>query len=142
MLKKYKYLMLVLMPAVLLLGAVGVLSYQINHGKEVTVRIRGYDPISLLSGHYIRYEIDWENTDCAQFSKNICPKEDFMRALNNGYWGKSGRFYVSEESAEALDRAVRDSQNSAEIIYSYQEGRSPYALRLLINGEVFQADKR
>ena len=139
MLKKYRYLLLVLAPTILLFIGVCVLSAQIRLGKEVIIRITGYDPMSLLSGHYIRYQIDWENTDCTQFDDNICPKEDFYRALNNGRWGKSGRFYVAEESAYDLDRAIGNSKNDAEIVYSYPKGRRPLAVRLLINGESFQS---
>ena len=51
---------------------------------EVTVRIAGYDPRDLLSGHYIAYTIDWENTDCGQFENGICPKEAFYESGIDG----------------------------------------------------------
>lgn len=139
MLKKHSYLLLVLMPVILLFVWVSLLTIQIQRGTEVTVRIRGFDPMSLLSGHYISYQIDWENTDCTQFDKKACPKDDFARVLDNGAWGKSGRFYVSEQSAIDLDRAVRSGDNVAEIVYSYQKGQPPHALRLLINGQSFHS---
>ena len=141
MLKKYINFILILAPTVLLLLWVIGLSWQLNSGQEVKIRITGYDPRSILSGHYINYTIDWENTDCTQFENNTCPEKDFEKALYAQYWGKTGRFYIAENQAEDLDEAVRSSQNVAEIIYSYQKGRRPYALRLLINGEDFQASK-
>lgn len=137
MIKHYLKLFLMIGPAVLLLIWVSVLSYQLHSGREVVLRISGYDPRSLLSGHYIQYQIDWENSDCGQFENGVCPKEEFSRALFKGYWGNNGRFYVSEKQADALDKAVRSSKNEAEIVYSYRKGRRPYALRLLINGQSF-----
>ena len=141
MTKNYLKLILMIAPALLLLVWVSVLSYQLHSGKEIVLRIRGYDPRSLLSGHYIQYQIDWANSDCAQFEAGICPKEEFNKALFNGYWGHNGRFYVSEKEAQALDRAVRNYQNEAEIVYSYRKGRRPYALRLLINGKAYEASE-
>ena len=140
MFKKYGQL-LFFAPALLLLFWVIFLSCQLHSGQEVSIRIKGYDPVSLLSGHYIRYEIDWKNTDCTQFEKNTCPKADFSKTLKDGYWGSNGRFYVSEKDAVALDKAVRDRDNKAEIIYSYKKGKRPYALRLLINGKSFDAKR-
>lgn len=148
---KYEKLLLVMLPVLMLLCWVGFLSLDRHSGQEVVVSIGGYDPRSVLSGHYIEYQIDWDNTDCFQFEDNVCPKKDFMRIMSyrdlgwvqgpggrfQGFGG--GRFYVSEKSAEALDKAVRNSDNKAEIVYSYKKGRRPYALRLLINGQSFQS---
>ncbi len=139
MTKNYLKLVLMIAPALLLLGWGSVLSYQLHSGREVVLRIKGYDPRSLLSGHYIQYQIDWENSDCGQFENGICPEEEFKCALFKGYWGEYGRFYVSERQASDLDKAVRDSENEAEIVYSYRKERRPYALRLQISGKVFEA---
>lgn len=139
MIKKYLKLILMIAPALLLLAWVSVLSYQQYRGKEVVLSIKGYDPRSLLSGHYIQYQIDWEDSDCTQFDDEVCPEEEFNKALFDGRWGQNGRFYVSEKQAKDLDRAVRDSENKAEIIYSYRQRQRPYALRLLINGQQFNA---
>lgn len=139
MLKKHINYILILAPAVLLLLWAVFLSLQISSGQEVVVRIKGYDPRSILSGHYINYEIDWDSTDCTQFEGNICPKKDFEKALYKQYWGRNGRFYIAENKADDLDKAVRNNDNVAEIVYSYRKGQKPYALHLLINGENFQA---
>ncbi len=141
---KYLKLLLMMLPALMLLCWVGFLSLDRHSGQEVVVRIGGYDPRSVLSGHYIQYQIDWNNTDCSQFEDNVCPEKDFMRTLNSYDWwgGWRGRFYVSEKEAETLDKAVRNSDNKAEIVYSYKKGRRPYALRLLINGQSFQSRRK
>lgn len=136
--KIYLKLILTIAPALLLLGWVTILTVQIYSGKEVALRIKGYDPRSLLSGHYIQYQIDWENSDCGQFENGVCPRVEFNRAFFSGYWGNSGRFYVSEKQAADLDRAVRSDDNVAEIVYSYRKGQKPYARRLLINGKTFE----
>ena len=49
---------------ILFLGIWGlILSFQMNSGIEVRLPIMGYDPRDLLSGHYIQYQIDWENVN-------------------------------------------------------------------------------
>ena len=141
MLKKYINFILILAPAVLLLLWSLVLFIQLESGTEVVLRIKGYDPRSILSGHYISYQIDWANTNCSQFENDICPRDDFEKALYQRYWDNAGRFFVAENRAKELDKAVRNTNNVAEIIYSYRKGQRPFALRLLINGENFQAGK-
>ncbi|MBO5285169.1 MAG: GDYXXLXY domain-containing protein [Alphaproteobacteria bacterium] len=129
MLKKYGYAGLVFLPVMIMLVWMTEIAHQRNQGREVVVRLRGYDPWDLLSGHYISYWLDWDNTDCTQFEGGLCPKLAF---------GGAGRFYVPENKAQALDKAVRDTNNTAEIVFSYKEGFKPYALRLLVNGESWE----
>ena len=115
------------------------LTQQINTGKEVRVRIMGYDPRDLLSGHYIQYQIDWAQTDCSQFSYNRCPNDEFC---NETLWGrKQCRFYVPEKHAEELDRLFRRRNQTDmifEVVYSYKENFEPIAKQLLINGQSWQ----
>jgi len=129
MLKKYGYIGLVLLPVFILLTWVATLEVQIHQGREVVVRLRGYDPRDLLSGHYISYMLDWAETDCTQFEDGVCPQGDFD-------W--SGRFYVDEDKAPALDKLVRDENNTAEMVFSYRKGMKPLALNLLVNGESWE----
>lgn len=142
MLKKYSNLILMIAPTLVLMVWALMLSIELHSGQEVTVRIKGYDPRSLLSGHYISYDIDWDKTDCSQFEKNVCPKEDFESLQSNnfngvwhGRWGKQYKFYICEKDAQFLDREIRKTDNVAEIVYSYRAGKKPYALRLLVNGK-------
>lgn len=129
MLKKYGYAGLVFLPVMIMMVWVATIENERNLGREVVVRLRGYDPRDLLSGHYIWYQIDWDKTDCTQFEGGLCPKMAFE-------W--SGRFYVPENKAQALDKVVRDTNNTAEMVFSYKEGFKPYALRLLVNGESWE----
>ncbi len=97
---------------------------------EVILRIQGFDPRDLLSGHYISYQIDWQNSDCTQFENNKCPKENFETV--------SQRFYIPEKYAYELDKRFRqaDFNNDVfEIIYAYSPRFLPIAKRLLINGQ-------
>lgn len=126
MLKKYGYIGLVFLPVFILLAWVGSIEIERNMGREVVVRLSGYDPRDLLSGHYILYEIDWDKTNCAQFENGICPRSFFNR---------TGRFYVPENKAVALDKIIRNGDNVAEMVFSYRRGIKPYALKLLVNGE-------
>ena len=108
---------------------------QQSTGTEIKVAVMGYDPRDLLSGHYIRYTIDWEKTDCSQFPNGICPKEEFCKQSR---FGNQCRFYIPERHAEKLDRLFRRRNNTTmifEVIYSYQAGGEPLAKKLLINGK-------
>lgn len=112
------------------------LTVQRNRGTEVTVRVMGYDPRDLLSGHYIAYEIDWEHTDCTQFASGICPRDEFCREAR---WGRQCRFYVPESQAQQLDDLFRHRGNDKfEVIYAYTPGQIPLAKQMLINGQDWQ----
>lgn len=130
MLKKYGYAVLVFLPVMIMLAWVGTIETECNMGREVVVRLQGYDPRDLLSGHYISYQINWDETDCEQFENGVCPRAAFERR---------GRFYVPEDRAAALDKAVRNTNNTAEMVFSYKRGFKPYALKLLVNGEEWNA---
>lgn len=126
MLKKYGYIGLVFLPVLILLLWVATIEIQIHQGQEVVVRIKGYDPRDLLAGHYILYQLDWDNTDCSQFENEVCPTNAFEH---------TGRFYVSEKEAVAIEQQLRDNDVQAEIVFSYQRGFQPKALDLLLNGQ-------
>lgn len=130
MLKKYGYIGLVFLPVIILLIWVATIEIERRQGQEVVVQLQGYDPRDLLSGHYILYQIDWDKTDCAQFENSVCPWAAF---------GWSGRFYVPESKAQALDAALRDMSNTVEMVFSYKQGIKPYALKLLVNGKEWNA---
>lgn len=129
MLKNLRNYVAVFVPVILFVAFCGYFFIQIALGTEVKVRIQGFDPRDLLAGHYIRYSIDWENTDCAQFPNKICPQKDFEQSY---------KFYVPQEMALVLEREIRNTQNQAEIVFSYQNGKKPFALQLLINGKSFE----
>lgn len=130
MLKKYTYPLLVFTPAIILLIWLGIILCQIYGGNKVNVRIQGYDPRDLLSGRYIRYTLDWKNTDCTQFADNLCPENEFSK-----YKLTYGRYYVPENLAKPLEKALADRNNKAELIFSYQKGKQPFILSLSVNGK-------
>lgn len=129
--KHYIFLFVFFIPFFLLFGWVGYLFYTAQTAQQVFIAIKGYDPLDLLSGHYILYEIDWEKTNCHQFIHHICPKQDFAQI--------SHRFYLPEKAAGQIDRLMR-IQNSVspirfDMIFSYIPHREPIALMLLINNQ-------
>lgn len=112
-----------------------------DSGTEITVRIMGYDPRDLLSGHYIRYRINWDKTDLTQFENKAITKDDFVDSLNK----TSYRFYVSEAHAKYLDKLLMESWNAkeedkkkVEVVYSYKKGKHPIAKKLLVDGQPYQ----
>ena len=127
------------LPLVCLIGWTLFLAVLRNQGTDVKVAVTGYDPRDLLSGHYIAYQIDWDQTDCTQFAGNVCPKEQFCR---EALWGRQCRFYIPERYAKELDDLFRKrntTDNVFEVVYSYRAGRKPMAKEMLINGRSWKA---
>ena len=134
-------LILLLLPVICLFVWNCFLWYDKDSGTEITVRILGYDPRDLLSGHYIRYRIDWDNTDIEQFNNKSFTKQNFIDSLNR----KSLRFYVPEKHARYLDKILMESSNikeenrkRIEVIYSYKKGKHPIATKLLVDGKDYK----
>ena len=129
------FAVILIVPLVCLMCWTGMLFAERYNGQEIKVAIQGYDPRDLLSGHYIQYQIDWDKTDCGQFSEGICPKSEFCIEST---WGRQCRFYIPEKYAQELDKLFAEfrfeKNNIFEVIYSYQKGRKPIAKQLLING--------
>lgn len=135
---KHLKIIFIAMPIIFLALLAATLAFLHNNLPEVTVRIAGYDPRDLLSGHYIAYTIDWQNTDCTQFENNQCPKNHFYQHGINGLWGNNHRFYIPEKNARQLDNMFRQqNQNNDvfEVVYGYRKGFRPIAKKLLINGK-------
>jgi hypothetical protein len=102
--------------------------------REIIVSIQWYDPVDLLSGHYIQYQIDWYRTDCSQFENNICPQPEVFCPKQT--WWNQCRFYIPEENASELDNLFRQRnlENMVfEVLYSYKIWHTPIAKQLLIN---------
>lgn len=129
MLKKYGYIGLVFLPIIALLVWIATIEVERHQGQKVIVRIRGYDPRDLLSGHYIQYSLDWDKTDCTQFENKVCPIFSFER---------TGRFYVPENKATELEHIIQDNTNEAAMLFSYRKGMKPLALNLFVNGKSWE----
>ena len=114
------------------------LTWQRAHGTLIKVSVQGYDPRDLLSGHYIRYEIDWDRTDCTQFPDGKCQPQSFCKKAR---WGRQCRFYIPETHAKKLDTLFRNRNNETlkfEVVYSYTPGQTAIAKQLLINNQDWQ----
>lgn len=134
-------LFILLIPVICLFVWNCFLWYDKDSGTEIIVQITGYDPRDLLSGHYIRYRIDWDKTDLQQFENKPCTKQDFVDSLNK----TSYRFYVSETHAKYLDKLLMESwdakekdKKKVEVVYSYKKGKHPIAKKLLVDGQPYQ----
>ena len=139
--KKKLLLFILLIPVICLFVWNCFLWYDKDSGTEITVRITGYDPRDLLSGHYIRYRIDWNKTDLTQFENKTVTKDDFVDSLNK----TSYRFYVSETHAKYLDKllmqswdAKEEDKKKVEVVYSYKKGKHPIAKKLLVDSQPYQ----
>ncbi len=120
-----------IVPLLVLMGQALYLSTWTRAAQEVVVSIDGYDPRSILSGHYIQYNINWQETDCFQFEDGYCPHEDFKR---------SNRYYLPQTEATQIDRLrrLRADDLHFDIVFAYQKGKTPVAKKLLINGLEWQ----
>lgn len=129
--KNIKFLLGVMSPAAILVVWVLYILYQINTGIFIRVRVSGYDPIDFLSGRYIVYKIDWENTDCTQFVRNICPKQQFTQ-----YGQNIGRFFVADYKAADIEKKINGNNSVSEVVFSYKPNRQPYAVALIVEGKI------
>ena len=115
-----------LLPFLIIFCWVMYYSNFVRNAKEVTLPILGYDPRNLLSGHYVDFRIDWVNADCMQLNWNgRCPVNDFSGV---------NRFYVPEKFAHRIERLL-NSRSSVQIVFAYEEGKTPVAKTMLIDGK-------
>jgi len=60
-----KAILCVLFPVIVMAGWLAKLTWDRETGLRIELPIRGYDPRDLLSGHYLRYQVDYgENGKC------------------------------------------------------------------------------
>jgi uncharacterized membrane-anchored protein len=70
---KINKLIVLVIPVLIMLGWLSMLQYKLTNGKEVRLKIAAYDPRDILSGHYMRYTIDFgTQLSCKDNSKNSC----------------------------------------------------------------------
>lgn len=115
----------------------------LQQGTLMTLAISGFDPRDLLSGHYLRYRIDYGvPLDCPQDEYTeawVClkPKAHFYREESDldtascttwvsGYCEAGEflagieRFYIPEAYAQSLERQIRDQQGKVVIAINTQ----------------------
>lgn len=106
-------------PVLVLLLWVGLINYKIHNAPLVKVVVTGYDPRSLISGHYLNLRPLWEKTDCAQ-----CEPSNFDYTY---------RFYLSEFEAKYLDRLIsRRNDLHMELEFALPVNSSPVIRELYI----------
>ncbi len=130
--------------------------YQLTLGKEVQLRITGYDPRDLLAGHYLTYTVEYDVKNicanvkgkapgyiclepkrfhlkkpaaCKLFIKGICNRNRFEGGIE--------RFYVPESEAKRLDKDVRSDKGS--IVVMVTPNGKAQIKELLIEGKSWRA---
>lgn len=97
-----------------------------NRADTVFVKVTGYDPRDLLSGHYVVLRPVWGETDCTQFKNDECPSRDFEYSY---------RFYLPEGDAKYLDRVIsRQSDLDMYLLFATPSNGKPLVKDLYING--------
>ena len=113
---------LLYLPAFVLAGVMIYYTAESNFTK-VEVVVTGYDPKDFFSGYYMNLQPDWQKTDCAQFEKNVCPKEDFRPFYN---------YYIKREQSAKLSQKV--NAGDVKLIFSYAKGHTPMVVDLKVDG--------
>ena len=116
-----------ILPIVVYVCWVGKIEKQIHTAKTVMVTMQGYDPVDLLSGHYLLLRPNWSETDCKQFETEDCPTELFSYSY---------RYYLPEFKAIDIDRElIRNSNLKVEMEFAVNGKAKPLVKNLYINGQ-------
>ena len=101
-------------PIVVLLIWTAVLQYLSLTAPRVMVTVEGYDPRSLISGHYLELQPDWTRTDCNTFGGQTCPKDKFEKVY---------RFYLPEDVAPQLERMINRTRPLMQLEFALADGK-------------------
>jgi uncharacterized membrane-anchored protein len=110
-------------------------AYVKSQGEKFELAISGYDPVDILSGHYVTYQIDYginvcesgksclclekidgltvvtpvscESKKCDYYLKGTCVGSRFNAGIE--------KFFISEERANEMDRIVRQGKSKVRI---------------------------
>jgi hypothetical protein len=136
----YWLLLPVLLPIVGYLGAIGVAEARRAGAPRVEVKIEGYDPRDPVRGHYLQFRLTVESdvapdpltpwqipydqvclgpvkdgiTSVIGFS-GAMPKE-CSQTLPSAFVHESHRFYVQQDAAPILEKAVMDKRGTAVLL--------------------------
>jgi uncharacterized membrane-anchored protein len=144
-----------LVPFVGIIFLAGYKEFVINSGKEFTLKVRGFDPRDLLSGHYITYQIDFDIPglcSAESVTRAVCLAADgnhfasptaamcdypLLGECRHGRF-RSGleRFYIPQAEAGRLDHAVRKGEGA--IVVSVTPAGERVVKELLIQGQRWQ----
>lgn len=152
---KTAILLALLFPIVVLIAFTAYKKSILTYGREITLPISGYDPRNLLSGHYLRYRIEYgvanicfrtpdyrpsyvcldnktfslaEPRGCKLFIRGRCENGQFYAGIET--------YYIPENKAIELDEQVRFKR--ASIVISVATNGSAQVKDLLIDGKSWQ----
>lgn len=94
--------------------------------QRVEVAVQGYDPKDFLSGYYMNLQPNWTQTDCNQFADHVCPIREFKT-----YY----RYYINRKQSNKLTEDV--NAGSVKLVFSYQKGKVPMVVDLLVDGRSY-----
>lgn len=145
-----------ILPILMLLTLTLDKQYALQHGKEVTLSITGYDPRHLLYGNYLTYTINYgidgicsrsiekqeaficldpksfsysKPEDCTTLIQGSCEDNRFIAGVE--------RFYASESNAKSLEKILLNGQ--ASVVLSVSSNGRAQLRYLLVNGEKWVA---
>lgn len=149
---KKMVLVALLFPIVVLAILIGYRQFVWSFGKEIVLPISGYDPRDLLSGHYLRYQVEYGinnicsgvsltqkgyvcldpkffsyevQTECKRFIQGVCNHGRFEAGFE--------RFYVPENKALSLEKIIRERK--ASVVLSVTSDGQAQVKQLLIEGQ-------
>ncbi len=127
---KYVLLVFLLLPLIVYACWIKHIETRLAQSKTVMIAMQGYDPVDLLSGHYLLLRPDWSRTDCSQFEQNVCPTEIFSYSY---------RYYLPEFEAMDIDKElVRNSNLKVELEFAVNGMSKPMVKQLYLNGQIWQ----
>lgn len=118
----------VLFPIIVLLFWVIGLQSDISRSEKVIIAVEGYDPRSLISGHYLQLRPVWNKTDCGQFPGQKCPTEAFEDIY---------RFYLPEGDAQELERLIQKQQPPMQLEFAFRR-TNPLVRELYIENSMWK----
>ena len=101
----------------------------IKDAPEITIRAEGYDPRSLISGHYLYLRLNWQDADCTQFEDDLCHPNRFESIY---------KYYIPEEVAPVLEKQIQDQKVKVDLVFAYPKNKSPYLKDMLLDGIKWQ----
>lgn len=147
-----------MIPIIALSVMAGLRHYRQSSGQEVILPIQGYDPRDLLSGHYLRYSVDYGVVESCTYSHTgpavICLRPDSAfrmgteapyncevfirgRCKTGRFVAGIERFYIPEEGSMELDRRVRGKE--AALLLSVNQNGKAVIKDLLFNGRSWRS---
>jgi len=149
-----------LIPILIVLGAIGKSEYQLATGEVWKFKISGYDPRDLLRGHYVNYQVefDWRKDRGVCLDKNDCclcldRKKDLLNSIKASkmscslavercdglmreeYIQELRKYFIPEDKGKALEKAIRGQE--AEILVVISDKGRPLVRDLLVGGNTW-----